>query len=268
LRPSRPFAAAFVAALAGGCGNKVLVAVDPCPDGGIVTGSRGCASPGLLNDLVGHWHLDETAGSTTARDSSGWGNTGTLVGLNAATAWVSGRSTWGLAVDGAGYVNVPVSDSMDSIVDQVTIAGWAYLDATLPIVDYATIASRQMAAGLGQHYHISINGADGVPFLFITTATGGAIRAGPTPVPRQKWVHIAGTYDGAVARLYVDGRDVTNQPLTGRFAPDTTPFILGGNGNETVISERFPGLIDEIMLYRRALSAAEIAQLYGGALFQ
>ena len=60
------------------------------------------------------------------------------------------------------------------------------------------------------------------------------------------------------------------QPLTGRFAPDTTPFILGGNGNgsgDANVTELFPGHIDEIMLYRRALTAGEVAQIYGGAVF-
>ena len=87
---------------------------------------------------------------------------------------------------------------------------------------------------------------------------------------RQTWVHIAGTYDGTMARLYVDGQLVSSQPLTGRFAADTTPFILGANGNgvgDASVSERFPGRIDEVMLYRRALSADEIQMLYDGALF-
>ena len=87
---------------------------------------------------------------------------------------------------------------------------------------------------------------------------------------RQTWVHIAGTYDGTMARLYVDGQLVDSQALTGRFAADTTPFILGANGNgvgDASVTERFPGRIDEVMLYRRALSADEIAMLYDGALF-
>jgi len=48
-----------------------------------------------------------------------------------------------------------------------------------------------------------------------------------------------------------------------------TPLILGGNGNgmgDANVTERFPGKIDEIMLYRRALSATDIAQLHAGAL--
>ncbi len=63
---------------------------------------------------------------------------------------------------------------------------------------------------------------------------------------------------------------MATQALTGRFVSDTTPFILGGNGNgagDTNVTERFPGRIDEIMLYRRALSAAEVMQLHDGVLF-
>jgi len=60
---------------------------------------------------------------------------------------------------------------------------------------------------------------------------------------------------------------VSSQPVAGRFGPYNTPFILGANGNNAAVSERFPGNIDEIMLYRRALAADEIAQLHDGALF-
>lgn len=87
------------------------------------------------------------------------------------------------------------------------------------------------------------------------------------PVPPQQWTHLAGTYDGTVARLYVNGILVDSDPVTGEFGPDTTPVILGGNGNGNMISERFPGRIDEIVLYNRALDASEIGQLAAGVPF-
>jgi hypothetical protein len=105
--------------------------------------------------------------------------------------------------------------------------------------------------------------------LFIRTEDLTVRLTTPAPVTRVTWVHLAGTYDGNIARFYVDGQEVMSQPMTGRFMPDDTPFILGANGNGVpgMPSERFPGRIDEIMLYRRALTADEIAQLYDGALF-
>lgn len=48
---------------------------------------------------------------------------------------------------------------------------------------------------------------------------------------------------------------------------NTTPIILGGNGNNQLVSERFPGRIDEIALYNRALDPNEIQQLASGVTF-
>lgn len=293
LRPSRhiPIAAVsacVVAALASGCASKVLVAVDPapttCPDGGSISGAAGCGTcpdggamiggtvgcvPGGLSDgLVGYWRLDDGTGSRIARDSSANGNDGVLAYLDPAAVWITGRATGGLAVEADGFVSVLPSPSIDSITDQVTIAGWGYLEGT--IVDYATIASREDGTTIDQHYHVSINSRGEVPALWLMTENGTMLLQGPTAVTRQTWIHIAGTYDGTTAHLYVDGQLADTKPLTGSIVPDTTPFILGANGNgagDTNVSERFPGRIDEIMLYRRALSAAEIAQLHDGVLF-
>lgn len=264
LRPSNHIALAVVLTLAAGCSPHVLVVIgtDLCADGGTV----GCRPPSLLKDLVGFWRLDETAGSTVALDQSGFRNNGTLVDLDPATVWIAGRAGGGLAVDAAGYANVEPSLSIDSITDQVTISGWAYLEGT--VMDYATVASRQIRDTIDQHYHISVNSQDGAT-LFVQTDVQTVRLATPStaPVTRMTWVHIAGTYDGSVARLYVDGQPIMSQPMTGRFMQDTTPFILGANGNGDTVTERFPGNIDEIMLYRRALAADEIAHLYDDALF-
>jgi large repetitive protein len=265
-------ALALLVALAAGCSPRVLVVVgtDPCADGGTV----GCVPPALFDGLVGYWHLDEAAGSTIAEDWPGRRNNGTLVDLDPATAWVDGRAEGGLAVEAAGFVNVEPSLSIDSITDQVTIAGWVFLEGT--VMDYGTAASRQTRDTIDQHYHISINSQD-QPNLFLQTDVEIVRLARPLPTPpatppptRMTWVHIAGTYDGSIARLYIDGQPAMSQPMTGRFMPDTTPFLLGANGNGVAgaaPTERFPGRIDEITLYRRALAADEITQLYDGLLF-
>ena len=255
-----------LAALAGGCSESVLVVVDPdpCADGGVV----GCAQPGLLDDLIGYWRLDDGADSATVRDWSGRGNNGTLVDLDPGTAWVPGRAAGGLAVEAAGFVNVVRSASIDSITQQVTVAAWMYLEGT--IVEFGTAVSREIGNTVEQHYHISLSAQDR-PNVFVQTELGQVVRLTTTgdPVARLTWVHVAATYDGAFVRLYVDGQEIANHALTGRFAADTTPFIIGGNGNGVpgAPTELFPGRADEIMLYRRALAAEEISLLHAGALF-
>ena len=171
-----------------------------------------------------------------------------------------------LAPQGKGYVNVPPSASIDSITSEVTVAAWVYIDGT--IADYATAISRQIGTGYNQHYHLSVN-AQQAAFLFITTPAAGQVAiASPTTVPQQTWVHIAGTYDGSQSRLYVNGAEVASHATTGPFAAETNPVILSGNGNPpgNTVSELFPGRLDEVMLYRRALAPDEIARLQAGAL--
>jgi len=255
---------AALAAVQLGCSTRNLVAVDPypCGDGD----PAGCA-PGLLDGLIGFWRLDDAPGSASARDWSGWRNDGTLVGIDPASAWIAdGPEGRALSVEGKGYVNVPRSPSIDSISTQVTVAAWIYLDG--PINDYATAISRQIGTGFDQHYHLSVN-AQQQAILFITTpASGQVVLGGPMTFPQQTWVHLAGTYDGSQARLFVDGVQVDSKPVSGPFAAETNPLVLSGNGNgrNQAISELVPGRLDDVMLYRRALGADEIGRIRSGAL--
>ncbi|HEY4185664.1 MAG TPA: LamG domain-containing protein [Polyangia bacterium] len=228
----------------------------------------GCVPPGLVDNLIGYWRLDEEPGSTIAHDSSGRGNDGILHGLDASTAWVAGRWQGALELGHAGWVQVASSADIDSIADSITVSAWVDLEGTISPSDiFGTALSRQTGMGIDQYYHLSLL-MNGRPNLLINTLSGFQSFAGPEPAPKGTWTHLATVYDGAVARLYVNGVEVANKDLTGSFAPDTTSIIIGGNDNDAsgVPTELFPGRLDEVALYARALSAAEIAQLAAGAL--
>jgi hypothetical protein len=267
---------AALLALEAGCTPHVLVAVDPdpCEDGGCADpcADGGCFPPGLLQGLVGYWRFDDGFGSMTAVDSSGNMNTGTLERLMPTMAWVPGNMSGGaIGIYAGGWVGVADSASLDQITNQVTVSAWVYFDGVVDASMYGTAISRQVGNSvLEQHYHLSLfgQGTDARPHLFIRTVNGTDILGAPDTVPQQKWTHMAGTYDGATVRLYVNGAEISNMamPLTGAFESDTTPLVIGGNDNDTsgVPTELFPGSLDEIMLYKRALSAAEIADLYKG----
>jgi hypothetical protein len=254
------------------CSPRVLVVVgtDPCADGG---GVLGCA-PGLLDDLIGYWQLDDGPGSVVARDASGRGNHGTLHQLDPATAWVQGRAGTGVNVAGQGWIAVASSDSIGLITDRVTVSAWVSLEGTIvpdpgsTDVGWATALSRQRGTALDQHYHLGLT-LDERPHLFVVPAGGFVSVTAPDPVVRATWVHIAGVYDGVEARVFVDGTLASRQAVSGRFAMDSTPVIIGGNYNNAgaTPTELFPGRLDEVMLYRRALSDEEIRQLADGRLF-
>jgi len=228
-----------------------------------------CTPTGLLDNLVGYWRLDDGTGSTVAFDSSGRRNDGILHGLDASTAWVSGRSVGALDLAHAGWVEVAPSPSIDAITDHVTVSAWIKLESAISSDEnWATALSRQTGTGVNQHYHLALY-QEGRPSLFLITDSGYAVIRAGNAVPIGAWTHIAGVYDGAIAHLYVNGAEVASQELKGVFSADTTPVILGGNANNAsgVPNELVPGRIDELMLYARALSAAEIGELVAGALF-
>ena len=78
---------------------------------------------------------------------------------------------------------------------------------------------------------------------------------GPSALPVGAWTHLAMTYDGATLRLYVNGVQVASKPLSGIFTPTANPLWIGG---DSPYGEYFNGRIDEVRVYRAALSQAEI----------
>lgn len=78
-------------------------------------------------------------------------------------------------------------------------------------------------------------------------------------IPRDEWLHIAGTFDGKQVMMYVNGEPSLPKPIAAAGVPmthTTTPFLVGGGGGYDWV-----GAVDELVLYRRALSIEEIEKL-------
>ena len=78
-------------------------------------------------------------------------------------------------------------------------AAWVDQEGTITAADnFATALSRQIGTSEDQYYHLSL--LLGRPTLFITTDVGYVAPGAPDTIPRDTWVHLAGMYDGAMAR--------------------------------------------------------------------
>jgi hypothetical protein len=211
----------------------------------ILTSIADAADP----NLVGWWKLDETSGLTAA-DSSVFGNDGTLPNM-AGNEWTNGTVGGALEFDGTDdYVSVPNSSSLQ-LTSALTMAGWIKADSWGSGTDVDIIARK--GEDNPNNYQLSI--ADGLATLYLDDGDGSGYR-GDTLLNTGQWYHIAATWDGTTVRIYVDGVLDNDPPdLHGdNISTDTRAFYIGGRSGADLLD----GILDDIRIYNRALSEAEI----------
>ncbi len=81
----------------------------------------------------------------------------------------------------------------------------------------------------------------------------------PTPIPLNQWSHVAVVYDGAVTRLYLNGV-ATGNPSVAHLETFNNPVRIGYSAQNR--DQYFSGSLDEVTLYNRPLTAAEILAIY------
>jgi len=217
--------------------------------GMVLTSRANAADP----SLVGWWRLDEGSG-TIAHDSSGNGNDGTF---NGDPQWVAGHLGGALEFDGAGdYLDCGNDPSLD--LTKWTIAFWLninenkdYSGFVIKGVDNAE--NYEVLAYGAANFHFPMSNTDGAR-VYVNTATGVTVVG--------EWAHFAFSYDSAEGRrFYKDGSLIFED--TESSTPQTTaaPLIIGNEGG----TSRFVnGIMDDIRIYNRALTEAEIQQAMVG----
>jgi hypothetical protein len=197
---------------------------------------------------VAAYAFEEGTG-TTAVDASGRGHTGTVF---SATWTASGRFGGTLLFDGQNdWVTVNDTAALD-LTTALTLEAWVY--PTAAPTGWRNIVGKE---GTGQMVYFLHAGSSSANRPGTGVWAGGAERAlsGGAQLAPNVWVHLAATYDGTTQRLYVNGVEVASRAQTGTVLATTGPLRIGGNG---VWGEFFAGRIDDVRVYNRALSAAEI----------
>jgi glucose/arabinose dehydrogenase len=195
--------------------------------------------------LVGAWSFDETAG-TTASDASGNGNTGAISGATRGT----GRYGGALSFDGVNdWVTVNDTNALD-LTTGMTLEAWV---RPANVSYWRTVVIKEQPSQLVYALYASTD--NGRPSGHVYT-TGDIALLGPAALPVNTWSHLAMTWDGLTTRIYVNGSQVASSALTGTAVTSTSPLRIGGNA---VWAEWFNGLIDEVRVYNRALTASQIA---------
>lgn len=220
----------------------------------------GVCHAGDTSDLVGHWTFDEGAG-TSALDSSGLGNHGSIIG---GASYVAGVAGTGLQLNGTNaYVNCGNSASLNP-VQSMTVSAW--FKATVawsgsgsdPIVDKGIVSHTWPY----YQYHVGISGTlyPSAPGSIGFTTSGGAGAGAPGgTVVVGVWRMYTATTDATRTRFYVDGELVQTGPGGLPMTDYGKPLLFGKFAN---LSLYLPGVIDDIQIYSRALTCSEVRCMF------
>ncbi|MFH1726777.1 MAG: LamG-like jellyroll fold domain-containing protein [Elusimicrobiota bacterium] len=228
-------------------GDGIDDAIDNCPS----VANSDQADSDDLGGKVSQWKFDEGEG-TTAGDSVG-DNHGTLYD---GPVWTAGQVGGALSFDGSNdYVQAPNSPSLD-ITEAITVEAWVYAQAGWDI----------HVAGKEESFLLWVQG--GTANFEIRPPSGwwrnpyDMNPAGRTPIPYGQWFHLVGTFDGSWVKVYLNGAYANGVAHDGTMQSNPNPIRIG-----MVYGHRyFNGMIDEVAIYDRALSPAEIQASYEAGL--
>ena len=190
-------------------------------------------------------------------DASGNGNTGTI---NGATWTAQGEFGSALVFNGSGaYVDLGNGSSL-RLTGSMTVSGW--IKAAAFPVDDAAIVSKRTGTLVGYQLDATVDTGSRTIGFKLTSGTGGKMfRYGATALQVNQWYHVAGVYDAGAQTLsvYLNGQQDNGAlvgPVTG--TQQDSPLDVNIGRRAGAAGYEFNGAIDEVRIYSRALTQAEI----------
>ncbi|KAB2663369.1 MAG: hypothetical protein DVB31_10850 [Verrucomicrobia bacterium] len=204
--------------------------------------------------LVGRWTADELA------EDLGRTNHGVLE-YNA--GYAPGRVGKAFVLDGNDdAVRLPGSSTgaLDLTGNQVSIVTWINIAAINPPALGTQQIFDKYWDGSATGYQLVLN--QGRLEFAVATAANRSFAITGVECPLRQWVHVAGTYDGTTARLYVDGTERAAAPLSGNIVHNGHDATIGNDNWPGSRQYAVDGLIDEVEVYARGLDAAEVRAIH------
>lgn len=228
---------------------------------------------GLDSGLVGYWTMDNKdinwcTGTTT--DRSGNGNTGTLVSLSTTSSPVAGKIGQALRFNGtSSYIlNGKIINTTKS-----TVSAWVYLTAYPTAGKLATIGGFIQGNGGNTWDKVLFVSPEGRPYFYTWTGSMRCTSQPSVSIPLKSWHLLTGTNDGANNIMYLDGVSIGSIVAGDSYAGYGAPNVMAGGVcsvahavcggvtyDQTYLAAN--SRLDDFRVYNRALSPAEVLQLY------
>jgi len=222
----------------------------------------------ITNGLVGLWSFNGSdIDGNEAYDRSGNGNKGTITGNTTRTIGKVGQA---LDFDGSGdYVDIADSDITD-ITGAISVSAWIKARAISSGSGNREILLKyQDSSAMYSQYRLKLNNKN-VVFTISDGSSFGTVTTSNDPIAIGNWYHVVGVWDGTTnsggMKIYINGALNTSAQSTISSIWDPGDGVnyrmfIGGDwlGGQ---QEYFDGVIDEVRLYSRALTAQEVLRLY------
>jgi len=203
--------------------------------------------------LVAYWKLDETTG-TTAADSSGNGNSGSLVG---SPVWQSsgGQVNGAIQLSGTGdYINC---GNIANLTEEITVSAW--IKCTFDKSWEAIVTKGDSSWRLFR----DCTDGDSNNASFTLTDIGAVVSGSTGSGSDNKWHYIVGTLDGVHQCIYVDGILAASSNVSaGSIIALNEWNVCIGADDENEGEREFNGLIDEVRIYEIGLTAAQVLEQF------
>jgi hypothetical protein len=201
---------------------------------------------------VASWSFDEASG-TLATDSSGNNNTATLFNGVARDA---GKYGGGLTFDGVNdHLSIPNSASLDVSGAELTLSMWINPQA-LAGSDSVVLAKAWNATMSSPYYQYGLELLGGTVPVFYVGTTGGVQSASMgSALALNQWSNLAVVFNGSHVQFYVNGALSTTLALSASITARGNALRLGADAD---IQQFFEGSLDDVRIYERALTQAEI----------
>jgi len=201
------------------------------------------------------------AGEGNGNDQSGL-NGGSLYG---GISFASGKVGSAFSFNGInGHIRIPDSPSLH-FTNALTMEAWVYPTRLGVIQD---IICKWDLNGTGQKSYDMALLSDGRAYLILCADGNDGFDTAvvsTNAVPLNQWTHLATSYDSTSIKIYVNGSYQTEVAYTHGIFPGNHDLGIGGTvggSDPGQVGVPFAGLIDEPSIYSRALSAAEILEIY------
>jgi hypothetical protein len=200
----------------------------------------------IASGLVGYYPFNGNA-----NDLSGYTNNGSVFGATL-TANRFGTTNGAYNFTGVGntYISIPDSPSLD-MTNAITLALWVKTQGG----GYAQ--PRLLTKNV---YQLGLEDTTSNPQIFFSLSSIGQVVSPHVALNQNNWTFLAGTYDGQTMQIYTNGVLAAQANQTGSIGINSEAIGIGENLDD--YSDFVNGQIDDVRIYNRALTPAEIQQLY------